>query len=80
MARWPLLLTLMCGVYVGAPPATTYTPVSPAAPIHAALQSSLKLTQDWLNEKDFASAGQSVQELSALAQLYGYQERRRRLA
>jgi hypothetical protein len=52
-----------------------YSPVSPAPAVHGALQSSLKAVQDWLAGKDFSSAAQDAQGLTALAHLYAYQGR-----
>jgi hypothetical protein len=50
-----------------------YAPVSPPGAIHAALQSSLKAVRDWLGSKDFASAAQESQGLTALVHLYACQ-------
>lgn len=49
-----------------------FSPVAPAAVLHAAQQANLKLVQDWLNDKDFASAAEAAQGLLALAQIYQY--------
>jgi hypothetical protein len=50
-----------------------YIPVSPAPALHAGLQASLKLVQDWLADKDFLSATEASQQLMALATLYTFQ-------
>src|SRR5438270_6942069 len=50
-----------------------YLPVSPAPALHAGLQASLKLVQDWLADKDFLSATEASQQLAALATLYTFQ-------
>jgi hypothetical protein len=49
-----------------------YSPGIPVAPLHARLQADLKQVQDWLDRKDFLSAGQTAQSMSALAQLYHF--------
>lgn len=53
--------------------ASRYTPVSPPRALHTALKINLRIAQDWLNDQDYASAGQTAQGLIVLAQLYGYQ-------
>ena len=50
-----------------------FIPVAPAAAIHTALRLNLKITNDWLDERDYASAAQSAHVLLALAQLYSHQ-------
>jgi hypothetical protein len=55
------------------PAADSFTPVAPAAAIRAAFQTNLKITHDWLDQKDFLSTADSVQSLLALAQLWTYQ-------
>ena len=54
-----------------APDATSYIPVAPPEAYQAALRSHLKLTRDWIDQGDFASAGQTQRQLAALVQLYG---------
>jgi hypothetical protein len=77
-----LALGVCCLLHVSAassgvePASDGYAPVSPASAIHAAVQSSLKLVQDWLADKDFLSATEASQELTAVAQLYAYQSAR----
>lgn len=57
-----------------APPAdgAGFRPVAPAAALQAALEGNFKITRDWLGDKDFVSAADSVQGLVALAELYRY--------
>src|SRR5262249_55226088 len=49
-----------------------YAPVAPTPAVHAAVQSSLKTVQDWLDEKDYASAAQAAQGLKGMGRLYVY--------
>ncbi|MBI3466567.1 MAG: hypothetical protein HY000_26435 [Planctomycetes bacterium] len=51
----------------------TYSPVAPAAAIDASLRSNLRLVQDWLNDRDLASAAEAAEGLSVLARAYQYQ-------
>lgn len=53
--------------------ADNFTPVAPASAIHAALQSNLKIVDDWLKDKDYSSAAGSTDQVLALVQLLGYQ-------
>lgn len=53
--------------------ATSYSPVAPAAAIHAGLQANLKIVRDWLADRDFASAAESAQGLVLLADVYAHQ-------
>jgi hypothetical protein len=55
-----------------APSSTGYSPVAPAAALHRVLESNLKLVRDWLDDKDFLSAGEAIQGLAVLTQLTGY--------
>src|SRR5262249_48345001 len=77
--RWRTILIgmaalgLPCTLRTAEPAEEGYAPVSPPPAVHAALQSSLKAVQDWLGGKDFASAAQEAQGLTALAHLYAYQ-------
>ena len=50
-----------------------YSPVVSPPPLHAFLQSNLKLVQGWLDDKDYVSAAEATQGLVTLAQLYAYQ-------
>ncbi len=50
-----------------------FTPVGSGAGVHAALRSNLKIVRDWLNDKDFLSAAETAQGLTALAWLYSFQ-------
>jgi hypothetical protein len=50
-----------------------FTPVAPSSAIQVALQCNVKIVRDWLDQKDYASAVQSVQTLGGLVQLYSYQ-------
>ena len=68
-----LLLGLMAGHSPAEPAAEVYAPVAPAPAVHAALRDNLKTVEDWLDRKDYLSAAQSTQAVTALAQLYGYQ-------
>jgi hypothetical protein len=47
-----------------------FSPVAPAAAINAALRSNLKLVQDWLKDRDYASAAETAEGLAVLAQAY----------
>jgi hypothetical protein len=47
-----------------------YSPITPPSALHTALRSELKIVQGWVNDRDFASADQTTQGLTALAQLY----------
>ena len=67
-----LTASAVCLAFTAAPD-ETYTPVAPAAAIDAALRSNLKLVQDWLKDRDFASATEVAEGLSVLAQVYQYQ-------
>ena len=53
--------------------ASGYTPVAPPRALHTALRINLKITEDWVNDKDYTSAAQAAQGLIVLAQLYGFQ-------
>lgn len=50
-----------------------YTPVATPRALLTALRNNLKIVEDWLNDKDYASAEQTAQGLIVLAQLQGYQ-------
>jgi hypothetical protein len=50
-----------------------FMPVAPAGAIRAAFQTNLKITRDWLDQKDFLSTADSAQSLLALTQLWTYQ-------
>src|ERR1700723_1303319 len=77
---WILLVSALTGawcywsapapVVAQAPEANSYTPLSPPESYQAALRSNLKITRDWIDMKDFASATQSQRLVIALAQLY----------
>ncbi len=60
---------------LGAAPTASedYAPVSSVPAAHAALQSNLKTVQDWLNDKDFASAARAAQALAVLAATHAHQ-------
>ena len=78
MRHWRTLLTglvvgLLAGLSLAEPAGEGYSPVVPPASVHAALQSTLKTVQDWLADKDYASAAEAGQALTALAHLYTYQ-------
>jgi hypothetical protein len=75
MVRWlpALFLLIAIGGLQSQPTETGYTPVAPAAALHAALQSNLKQYGDWVADKDFASAAVTARGVIALAHLYGYQ-------
>jgi cytochrome c556 len=64
------LLVFLVGLSAAEPEIPGYTPVVPPQAVHGAVQANLKTVQDWLDEKDFASAAQAAQGLNALAQLY----------
>lgn len=65
---------LLAGLCLAAGPADEgYSPVAPAAALDAVLRSSLKTVQDWINDKDFVSAGRDSQGLAVLAHLYAHQ-------
>lgn len=67
-------VVLSAAAWSAAPPdESAYSPVAPARALHAALRINLKIAQDWLNDNDFASAGQTAQGVIVLAQLYGFQ-------
>ena len=71
-----LLLGFMCTCRLAEPsePAKQgYSPVTPPAAVHAALRLELKVAQEWIKDKDFASAIQSCQGLTSLAHLYSNQ-------
>src|SRR5689334_16706806 len=67
------LLGLLWAVSGAEPARKNYTPVVPASAVHAALRSNLETVRGWLNDKDFASATQAAQGLTALTHLYTYQ-------
>lgn len=48
----------------------SFSPVAPAAALHAALRANLKLANDWLNDQDFASAAETAEGLVVLANVY----------
>jgi hypothetical protein len=79
MRHWRKLLSglvivgLLTGLSLAEPAGDGYSPVVPATSVHAALQSTLKTVRDWLNDKDYASAAEAGQALTALAHLYTYQ-------
>jgi hypothetical protein len=50
-----------------------FSPVAPAAAIHAAIASNLKILQGWLDDRDYASAAQTAEVLVALVRIYRYQ-------
>jgi hypothetical protein len=50
-----------------------FSPEASPAAMHTTLTMNLRYVQDWLNDKDFASAAQGAQGLGVLAQLYAYQ-------
>jgi hypothetical protein len=50
-----------------------YEPVTSPAAITGALRSNLDGVRDWVKQKDFASAAETIRGLSALAELAGYQ-------
>jgi hypothetical protein len=66
-------LGLLGGLVVAAPSEEGYSPVAPVGAVHAAVRAGLKVVQDWLDEKDFASAAQAALGLKALCRLYVYQ-------
>jgi hypothetical protein len=49
---------------------TTYTPLAPPESYQAVLRSNIKITRDWIDMNDFASAAQSQRLVASLAQLY----------
>src|SRR5262245_36964976 len=67
------MLGLVSSLRTAEPAGNGYSPVAPAVAIHAALKTNLKTVEDWLGDKDFASANQSAQGVAALAQLYLFQ-------
>jgi hypothetical protein len=67
------MTAVLAGLCAAEPGAEGYRPVAPAGAVHAAVRSSLKAVQDWLDEKDLPSAAQAAQGLSALAHLYARQ-------
>jgi hypothetical protein len=66
-------LGLLGGLVAAAPSEEHYSPVAPVGAVHAAVRGGLKVVQDWLDEKDFASAAQAALGLKALCRLYVYQ-------
>jgi hypothetical protein len=66
-------LGLLGGLVAAAPSEELYSPVAPASAMDAAVRGGLKVVQDWLDEKDFASAAQAALGLKALCGLYVYQ-------
>src|SRR5262245_14637135 len=73
LAAAALLLAAAFCVSPAGDSTSTYTPVAPPRALHAALRTNLKIAQDWLNDKDYASAAQTAQGLIVLAQLHGFQ-------
>jgi hypothetical protein len=74
--RWLLLVAGLLVGFSALTPADAgkgYTPVAPAASLHAVFQSELKTLRGWINDEDFASALQSAQGLTVLAHLYSSQ-------
>ena len=77
--RWRRFLAIgailaLAGLTVSlADDSTAYTPVAPPRALLTALRTNLKIVEDWLNDKDYASAGQTTQGLIVLAQLQAYQ-------
>jgi hypothetical protein len=68
-----VLLGFLAGLSPAEPAAEVYAPVAPAPAVHTALRDSLKTVEDWLDRKDYLSAAQSTQAVTALSQLYVYQ-------
>jgi hypothetical protein len=68
-----VLLGLLAGLSPAEPAAEVYAPVTPPLAVHTALRDSLKTVEDWLERKDYLSAAQSTQAVTALAQLLVYQ-------
>jgi hypothetical protein len=66
-------LGLLGGLSAAAPSQELYSPVAPVGAVHTAVRGGLKVVQDWLDEKDFASAAQAALGLKALCRLYVYQ-------
>jgi len=64
---------VLCTGLLAEPPEQGFSPVTPPAALQVALRLELKVMQDWINDKDFASALQSCQGLTSLAHLYSYQ-------
>jgi hypothetical protein len=54
-------------------PADGFRPIAPASALHAALQANLKIVQNWLDDKDYASAVQTALGVQVLVHLYSYQ-------
>src|SRR5579885_2626345 len=73
LSMGPVVLGLAWALCAAEPAEEGYAPVSPAAAVHAALRANLKVVQDWLAGKDFASAARDAQGLTALAHLYACQ-------
>lgn len=72
---WSLVLGLCLVLGLSSPAQTPsgYSPVAPPAALNKALALNLKAVQDWVKEKDFQSAAESVHGLATLAHLYAYQ-------
>jgi cytochrome c556 len=47
-----------------------FSPVAPPAAVRAALKTNLKLVNDWLSDRDFASAAETAEGLVVLANVY----------
>jgi hypothetical protein len=67
-------LALLCGIWLLAVPAAAqnaggYYPVAPPAAMIAALQLELKVVKNWIDDKDFASAAQTMQGMQTLGEL-----------
>lgn len=48
----------------------SFSPVAPAAALHAAMKANLKLANDWLVDQDFTSAAEAAEGLVVLANVY----------
>ncbi len=66
-----LFLAGLAGSWADDPGA--YTPVATPRALLTALRMNLKIVEGWLNDRDYASAGQTAQGLIVLAQLQAYQ-------
>jgi hypothetical protein len=76
-ARFRVFSALLGLVLVAADPPgpNEYKPVAPPAALHAAARASIKVAQNWLDERDLASARNSAQELAVLSQLAALQSK-----